>query len=375
MRPEKFSEAMGEVDERYVRESVDYKKPAVKSGKMLVMRRILSVAACLCVAVGGIAGISAIASGGKAASKDAYYAETAAATATSPAYSGYNSNGAYGGAAKSDEAFAPQMSEDKEWAAEGTAAADYNEAPRDAAPAGPQAETAGESLADGSKIIYRADLYGETTDFDKTVASLKEQVKAAGGYFESQNISDNTGNYRTASFIIRIPSSAFETFCDGVGGYCHLTDVYKSAQNVSEQYFDIETRLKTARTKLERLQELMSKADNMTDIIEIENAITDTETTIEYLTGELRHYDSLIGYSTVDVSVREVYVFTDPEPAPLTMGERMSAAFRSGLRSIKRGFENCLVWIAGNWYRPVLWAAVIWVCYVVIRAIIKKSRG
>ena len=378
MSQEKFSEAMGEVDERYVRESIEYKKAAKTGGKMLVLRRILSVAACVCVVIGGIAGISAVSSG-KGAAKDAAY--TAAAEANGAYWNGGGKGSAEGafsdGAVIRDEAeaFAPQAAENKEREPQTTVAAEYAvETRTESEKPDASADEAGETLEDGSKIIYTADLYGETTDFDTVVAQLKEQVKAAGGYFERQNVSDNTGYYRTASFTIRIPASAFESFCEGVGGYCHLTDVYKSAENVSEYYFDVEARLRTARTKLERLQELMATAENMTDIIELESAITDTEGTIERLTGELRHYDSLISYSTVDLSIREVYVYTDPEPAPLTMGERMAAAFRSGLRSIKNGFEDCLVWLAGNWYRPVLWAAIIWVCVILIRAIIKRYR-
>ena len=49
-------------------------------------------------------------------------------------------------------------------------------------------------------------------------------------------------------------------------------------------YYDNEARLTTQRTKLERLQELLSKAEAMEDIITIESAISETELQIEYLT-------------------------------------------------------------------------------------------
>ena len=77
--------------------------------------------------------------------------------------------------------------------------------------------------------------------------------------------------------------------------------------DVSEAYYDQESRLTTQRTKLERLQELLRQAQDMEDIITIESAISETELEIEFLTGSLRKYDSQINYSTITLSLREVY--------------------------------------------------------------------
>ncbi len=78
-----------------------------------------------------------------------------------------------------------------------------------------------------------------------------------------------------------------------------------SAENITEEYYDTDSRLKTAQIKLERLQELLSKADNMADIITIESAISDTEYEIESLSGTLRHYDALVDYATVSLTLSE----------------------------------------------------------------------
>ena len=63
-----------------------------------------------------------------------------------------------------------------------------------------------------------------------------------------------------------------------------------TAENISERYYDTQSRLETAQIKLERLQELLKKAESMEDIITIESAISETEYEIEDLSGTMRHY-------------------------------------------------------------------------------------
>lgn len=84
---------------------------------------------------------------------------------------------------------------------------------------------------------------------------------------------------------MRVPAAEYEHFCEQVGSLCHVTYMSSSAENITEEYYDTDSRLKTAQIKLERLQELLSKADNMADIITIESAISDTEYEIESLSG------------------------------------------------------------------------------------------
>ena len=106
---------------------------------------------------------------------------------------------------------------------------------------------------------------------------------------------------------MRIPADQYRPFLERVGTLCHVTYQEESSDNVSTAYYDAESRLVTQQTKLERLQNLLAQAENMEDIITIESAISDTELEIEQLTGTLRHYDSLVDFSTVYITLQEVY--------------------------------------------------------------------
>ena len=90
----------------------------------------------------------------------------------------------------------------------------------------------------------------------------------------------------------------------GAVSYTHLgyiTESSESSEDVGERYYDAETRLKTQRTKQERLLALLEQADTMEDIISLENALGDVEYQIEQLSSTLNRYDALISYSTFTI--------------------------------------------------------------------------
>ena len=178
-----------------------------------------------------------------------------------------------------------------------------------------------------------------------------------GGYVESSSL--DGGTYRWGYFTVRIPRAKFQDFCDRAGALCQLNSKSVERQNVSEQYYDTESRLTTQRTKLERLQTLLSQATQMEDIITLESAIADTELTIERLTGTLRNYDSLVDYSTVDITLHEVSQLSGTVAAPIGFGETLAAAFRTGSRNFVYGVQDVLLSFARGWAGWLIFAAVV----------------
>lgn len=221
------------------------------------------------------------------------------------------------------------------------------------------------ALAD-AKIIYTADMELETREYDEATAALDRLVAEMGGYYESRS-TYNYGTYRRASMTVRVPAENYRAFCDQAGEAAHRTRMTEDTQNVSEAYYDIEARLTTQRTKLERLQELLAQAESMEDIITLESALSDTELQIEYLTGSLRSYDALISFSTVTINLQEVYKISSEEEVPMTFGQRLGSAFSTGLRRGIDGAEDLLISFARNWVAVLVWIAVIAVVVTVVR--------
>lgn len=214
---------------------------------------------------------------------------------------------------------------------------------------GESAEDGGEDRLENAKMIYTARMEVETTGFDDADADLRTLVEDLGGYFEQAAAHNYSSGYRSGDYTARIPADQFQAFLDRVGTICHVTYKEEGSENVSEAYYDAESRLVTQQTKLERLQNLLAQAENMEDIITIESAISDTELEIERLTGTLRRYDSLVDYATVYISLQEVYQLSNVEEPATSFGSRMGAAFASGWRGFVSALESLAVTLAYGW--------------------------
>lgn len=266
----------------------------------------------------------------------------------------------------------------------GAPAGDYNgsappmsgelapEAPADGMDA-PYASAAYGGAPENAKIIYTADMELETKEFEAASQAIADAVSKAGGYFESRSVNQG-GRYRSMSCTVRVPVENFSSFLDQAGEAAHVTSCSDYSDDVSEAYYDNEARLATQRTKLERLQELLGKAEDMEDIITIESAISETELQIEYLTGSLRKYDSQINYSTVNLWLYEVYRLSTDEEAPQTFGDRLSSAFAAGLQQGVENLEDFTIFIACNWLTLLVWAAVIAAASLVLRRQLLKRK-
>ena len=230
-------------------------------------------------------------------------------------------------------------------------------------------ETGG--VVSGQKLIRTANLELETMEFETTAAALNDLVAQMGGYMENSSIQNRRSGYRYAEYVLRIPAERYEEFLNQAGTLCHETWRSTSQEDISEMYYDTQGRLKTQQIKLERLQDLLAKAETMEDIITIESAISETEMLIDNYSGTLRHYDGKVDYATVNVSLREVYKYSNTEEAPTTFASRLGNSFSSGWNNFVDAMEDLVVGLAYGWMWLVILGAAAFIGFRVAR---KKVR-
>jgi len=262
-------------------------------------------------------------------------------------------------------------------------------APAAAAPMEPMAESAELSMTQqlyaskseskvyqnaGAKLIRRAELVIQTTQFDQAIQALDELVIQHGGYYESASLYG--GSYRNAhanrsgEYVIRIPAAQFTAFQSSTGALGYVTRSTESSEDVGERYYDAEARLKTQRTKQERLLSLLEKAATMEDIIDLENALSDVEYEIEQLSSTLNRYDALISYSTFTIYLEEVYEVTEEVGEKESLIQRMSAGFTASGKGIVQGMQNLMVWFSYHVFGVIF---LISIC-AVIGIIVKRKN-
>lgn len=189
------------------------------------------------------------------------------------------------------------------------------------------------------KLIRTAYLTMETENFDKAQLSLDTLVLKYGGYYESAEIrggafSKSGGELeremRYGAYTVRVPSAYFSEFLAESGEVALVTSLNQSAQDVSEQYFDLETRLKTLRTKQERINMLLAKAEKMEEIIYLENTLSEVAYQIETYTSTLQKLSSQVDYASIRINLDEVAAEGEKKTEDGPFLDRLKDAFTGG---------------------------------------------
>lgn len=219
------------------------------------------------------------------------------------------------------------------------------------------------------KIIRNASFTVKTTDYDTDLERLQTLAKDLGGRVEylSANGDASSGQARSASLTLRIPAQRLDEFLSGVEGIGNVTAMTQEMQDVSDSYYDVQTRLDTQRKKLERLQAMFAAAEDVSDLIEIESAIADAQYYIDRYTSQLKSYDSKVEYSTVNASVREVRV---TEMKEVTLGQRIAEGFRNSLDAGAEFLEDMVIFLVS----ALPWLIAVAVVLVAVRLIIRKAK-
>ena len=233
------------------------------------------------------------------------------------------------------------------------------------------------TLPSSDKIIYSGSAEIETMEFDKTLEDLSKMVGDVGGFVESSNVTgtdfytQHSGGktYRNAQYVFRIPADQFKSFTQGLSALGNVPYSSSNAENITMAYTDIASRLQVARTKEARLLELLSKATSMEDILSIENALSDVQYQIESLSSQVKTWDSLLSYSTLSVTVREVSLYTEDSTQTLGYGQQLKEAFVRSLKATGRFFKGLFKFLVAA--LPVL--VVLGVIAVPVVLITKKA--
>ena len=260
---------------------------------------------------------------------------------------------------------------------EGSALSMTTEAQEDGAPEAASADVA-------SKIIYSADLDAQTTDFDAAIATLEQQIAAFGGFIERSDVRGDTryNNDGTTSVInrwayytIRVPASQFEAFLHQTEGIGNVTSLSRYAENVTSQYTDYEARLSSLRTQEERLLSMLEKTEDVESLIALEQRLADVRYETESIERNLRNLDLQISYSTVNLNLEEVEIYTPTVPVQRTFGEKLSDAFSDGWRSFVRGLQYFCIDLASMLPGLVLFLLIVFVAVILVRKIVRKVRA
>lgn len=152
------------------------------------------------------------------------------------------------------------------------------------------------------KIIKEGSVEFETDSLAKTKRRIDGIVKELNGYYASED--ENHYTYKDRMYLtIRVPAKHFETLISKIGeGVDHFDSKNISATDVTEEFIDVEARIKTKKETEQRYRDLLQKANTVGEILEIEEQISYLRSDIESLEGRLKYLKNKVGFSTLNAS-------------------------------------------------------------------------
>lgn len=222
------------------------------------------------------------------------------------------------------------------------------------------------------KLVYTSHVTLETEDFDTATDSLHATVKSLGGIIISENAQNlnnvNSHGYRNLYMTVRIPQENYDTFLSGLSENYNVANVQNSVDNLTEHYYDNENRLKSYRIQEERLFAMLEKAENVSEMLEIEARLCDVQYEIEALTNANKTIDNDVKYSTFHLTLNEVTKFTTP--APKTFGDRLGETLSDSGEAFVNFLEDALFVII--FIAPYL--VIFAIAFIIGFAIIKRKK-
>lgn len=187
------------------------------------------------------------------------------------------------------------------------------------------------------KIIRESFLTFETSDMETTYQNISNYINQNEGYIQSDKANKNY-NRVNRIIIARIPSSNFQKVIDSITSKVPYFDTKNiTATDVTEEFVDLTARLKAKRALENRYLELLEKAKNVKEILEIEKELAVIREEIESREGRLKYLENRVGYSTITL---EFYKVTTSKGITVSYGTKM-------WNSVKGGFNGLSVFFLG----------------------------
>lgn len=238
------------------------------------------------------------------------------------------------------------------------------------------ADTASIPLPENRKWVITMSLTAETENLTDAMGLLAEKIQASGGYVESQSISGtaaNSGRSPSAYITVRIPAEQLDSFVEDVSGMTNVVSSSRYVEDITLRYTDTEGRVKALQTEEARLLELMEQAETMSDLLEIEERLTEVRYQLENYTSTLRLYDNQVDYATLDLTLREVEKFTPPEKQGFW--EKVTSGLADSIVDLGQGLVDVTAWVLIELPYLVLVGLLGWLLVFLTRRSIKKRRA
>jgi hypothetical protein len=157
------------------------------------------------------------------------------------------------------------------------------------------------AFKDEAKIVRTGSLSLQVKELDKAIAAGRDQILAMGGYVGASR-ETNDGDRSVATITYRIPSDRWEEGLAGLRGLGTVLDEQTNAIEVTGQLIDLGARIDNLRASETALQAISRQATKISDVLEVQNRLSDVRGQIEQLEAQGTHLGDQASFGTLDVT-------------------------------------------------------------------------
>lgn len=222
------------------------------------------------------------------------------------------------------------------------------------------------------KIIRNAELTLEANAPEEAQRKIAQISESKGGFVveSTQSSSDAKAMPRdTVTMTVRVPAAKFDEALSEIRQAANRVIVENiKGQDVTEEFIDIEARLKTQKALEAQFLEIMKQANSVENALKVQTEIARVRGEIEKIEGRKRFLESQASLSTIKATLR----------TPAAFSANSSGFFYQLRQAFGRGFDAALSFIlifvtALIALLPFLLLIVLPI-YLVIRYLLRKNR-
>lgn len=183
------------------------------------------------------------------------------------------------------------------------------------------------------KLIKTGNITFETKELEATRKTILDLVHQNNGYVASDNQYKSHDRIST-TIAVRVPAKNFDTILEGIAkGVEKFDNKSINISDVTEQFLDVQARLKTKKALEVKYLEILKKAKTVREILDVERELGKLRADIESTEGRLKYLQNQVSFSTLNITF---YKKTAADES--TFGSKFGNAFKDGFENIKAFF-------------------------------------
>lgn len=232
-----------------------------------------------------------------------------------------------------------------------------------------ESETEAPAVVTERMIIHQASLSVNVKELDKAQSNIEQKVEQYGGYIVESTVYQEDDQTSSGRMIVRIPEKNFEKFLlDAEGEAAEVLERNVTGQDVTEQYVDLESRVKSKRAVEERLLDFMSKAQKTEDLLKISADLSEVQEEIEVMVGKMKYLENQTSFSTIELSMYENRVVVpEIESKELNTWEKTKKQLATSTNSLLSAGSALIVFFVGNLPVLLLLGAIGFIVFWIIK--------